>query len=130
VLIGWRYFFESLWPKHREKIDIVKTHIERHAKLMNTEVRLEHIREERDARQRALEHFGRSDRKNTQQDFLRIQTNIGPDFYHQRLAAISTALCAGTENWHLQDGKFIQWLDRGNLTSKLLWLEGIPGAGG
>ncbi|KAG7286732.1 hypothetical protein NEMBOFW57_009044 [Staphylotrichum longicolle] len=32
-LSRWRYFFESLWPKQKEKIELVKTHIERHAMM-------------------------------------------------------------------------------------------------
>jgi len=97
--------------------------------LMNTEVRLEHIREEHSARQRALDQFEKSDRERTQQDFHRIQTNLAPDFYHKKLATIWDSMCEGTGKWLLQENKFTQWLDQGNSTNKLLWLEGIPGAG-
>lgn len=118
-----------MWPKQKEKIDLVQGHIERHAMLMSTEVRLEHIREEHNARQRALDHFEKSERENTRQEFHRIQTNISPDFYHKKLAAVSTTLCEGTGKWLLQGSQFGQWLDPSNAASKMLWLEGIPGAG-
>ena len=38
-------------------------------------------------------------------------------------------LCEGTGEWLLRDSTFTQWLDHKNPTSKVLWLEGIPGAG-
>ena len=97
--------------------------------MMRTEVRLEHIKEEHVARRRALDHFETSERENMRQDFHRIQTDICPVFYHNKLAGISGTLCKGTGNWLLRDDKFTQWLDPSTTTKKTLWLEGIPGAG-
>ena len=125
----WKYFFEALWPKQKEKIDIVKSHIDRHATLMRTEVRLEHIREEHDTRLRALEYFERSEREHSRQEYFRIQTDINPKFHDRKLNEISGRLCEGTGKWLLQDDKFTRWLDFDSVDSKILWLEGIPGAG-
>jgi hypothetical protein len=52
-----KYLFEAIWPKHKAKVDVVVSNIERHALLMRNEVTLEHTKEEHEARTRALAHF-------------------------------------------------------------------------
>jgi hypothetical protein len=97
--------------------------------LMRTEVRLEHIREEHGARQRALDDFEKSERERMRQEFHRIQTDIAPKFYHDKLAGISSTVCEGTGRWLLRQNDFVKWLDPTSTANSLLWLHGIPGAG-
>ncbi|KEY74072.1 hypothetical protein S7711_02661 [Stachybotrys chartarum IBT 7711] len=125
----WRYFFESVWPKQRDKIKVVADHVERHTALMRTEVRLENIRLEYDIRQRTLEHFEKTHRSNRQQDYNVIKTDILPKFYDDKLNWIHGRVCEGTGYWLLQDDMFNKWLDFTNTSTKMLWLQGIPGAG-
>ena len=126
---GWGYFFESLWPRHREKIKLVTNHIERHTLLMRNEVRLEHIQEEHCARLRALEHFESTERSHRRQEYQSIKTDISPRTYEDRLDWFHGRICEGTGKWLMKDATFAKWLDSSDTSTKVLWLEGIPGAG-
>jgi len=128
-LLGWRYFFESLWPRHRDKIQVVITHIERHTLLMRNEVRLEHIQEEHHARLRALEHFESTERSHRRQEYQSIKTDISPKSYDGKLDWFHGRVCEGTGKWLTRDASFAKWLDIYDTSAKLLWLEGIPGSG-
>ncbi|PWY96736.1 NACHT domain protein [Aspergillus sclerotioniger CBS 115572] len=129
IMPRWKYFFESLWPRKRDHIDMVKAHIQRHTSLMRNEVRLEHIREEHDARLRALEHYKKSERADRLQKYQALKTEINPRTYDDKLNWYHGRVCKGTGGWLRQDDTFKRWLDTGNRTSRVLWLQGIPGAG-
>src|SRR2546421_2826814 len=108
---GWKYFFESLWPRHQDKIKVVTTHIERHTLLMRNEVRLEHIQEEHQARIRALEHFERTETFHLRQEYQSIKTDISPRTYGDRLDWFHGRICEGTGRWLMRDATFAKWLD-------------------
>jgi len=129
LFLGWKYFFESLWPKHREKIKVVKTNIERHTLLMRNEVRLEHIQAENDARVRALDHFESTERSLQRQEYQNIKTDVSPRTYEDRLDWFDARRCEGTGKWLLRDSIFAKWLDTTDTSTKVLWLQGIPGSG-
>lgn len=105
------------------------SHIERHTVLMRDQVRLEHIREEHDVRRQALEHFDKTQRHNQHQEYTNIKTNVSPKFYDARLDWIRGRVCQGTGKWLRDDETFRAWLDVTNSSTKILWLQGIPGAG-
>ncbi|KAK4198875.1 hypothetical protein QBC40DRAFT_229024 [Triangularia verruculosa] len=125
----WRSFFEALWPQQKDKIELVKEHLERHTLLMRSEVRLEHIKQEHELRTKALEDFDRSTKERIRQDFHRIKTDTNPKTYDPDLYRVASRTCEGTGKWLLRDPKFKAWLDSGKSANKVLWLEGIPGAG-
>ncbi|KAF7118883.1 hypothetical protein CNMCM5793_008519 [Aspergillus hiratsukae] len=125
----WKYFFEALWPRKKEHINLVKTHIERHALLMRNEVRLEHIREEHDARLRAFEHFKNAEKSDRLQQFYAIKADMGPMTYDDKLNWYHSRVCEGTGTWLFQDDVVKDWLDVSGGSSRVLWLQGIPGAG-
>lgn len=129
VAQGWRYFFESLWPKQRDSIKIVIGHITRHTLLMRSEVRLEHIRAEHDDRLRNLEHFEKTERSHRQQEYHNIKIAISPEFYDKRLDWIYGRICKGSGKWLVRDSTFIKWKNVTVVSTKILWLQGIPGAG-
>ncbi|PYI24427.1 hypothetical protein BO99DRAFT_92751 [Aspergillus violaceofuscus CBS 115571] len=125
----WKYFFESVWPHRRDRINLVKTHIERHALLMRNEVRLEHIREEHEARLKALEHFKAEERAQRLQQYHVIKTDVNPRMYDDKLNWCHGRICEGSGAWLLRDNAFTRWLDFSAGTPPVLWLQGIPGAG-
>lgn len=96
---------------------------------MRNEVRLEHIREERDARLKALEHFEKTERSSKHHEFHIMRTAISPGFYDEEFDTIYGRVCEGTGKWLMKDSIFSEWLDVSNLSTKTLWLQGIPGAG-
>ncbi|RAH81606.1 NACHT domain protein [Aspergillus japonicus CBS 114.51] len=125
----WKYFFESVWPHRRDRINLVKTHIERHALLMRNGVRLEHIREEHEARLKALEHFKAEERAQRLQQYHVIKTDVNPRMYDDKLNWCHGRICDGSGAWLLRDKAFTRWLDFSAGTPPVLWLQGIPGAG-
>ncbi|KAK5987844.1 hypothetical protein PT974_11978 [Cladobotryum mycophilum] len=129
TLPHWRYMFEALWPKQKDKINIVMNHIGRHTTLMRNQVRLEHIREEHEHRQRAFEHFETTQRSNRRQEYNIIKTDLSPKSYDTELYRIRGGFCEGTGNWLKQDNDFKKWLDVDDRSIRILWLQGIPGAG-
>ncbi|KAI0812103.1 NACHT domain protein [Xylaria sp. FL0064] len=128
-LSRWKYLFESLWPTHKEKIKVIITHIQSHGRLMRNEVRLEHIQQEHQARKLALENFERLELEQRAQEYHRIKTNIAPQSHDDRLDLLRHLACQGTGTWLLQDATFIKWLGPASQDCKILWLQGIPGAG-
>ncbi|KAI0442379.1 NACHT domain protein [Xylaria telfairii] len=128
-LSRWKYLFESLWPKHKEKIKVVMTHIQNHVRLMRNEVRLEHIQQEHEARQRALANFEREEEERRAQEFHRIKTDIAPQSYDDTLEIFRGLVYQGTGLWLLQDATFKQWLNPISGEPRIFWLQGIPGAG-
>lgn len=96
---------------------------------MRTEVRLEHIRAEHDARLQAREHFEKTEKNNTQQEYHIIETAISPKFYDDKLDWIYGRVCEHSGKWLLGDSTFARWLDVTDVSTKIVWLQGIPGAG-
>ncbi|PKK48953.1 hypothetical protein CI102_7960 [Trichoderma harzianum] len=125
----WRVMFEALWPSQKEKIKIVMDHIGRHTKLMRNKVRLEHLREEYEHRQRAFDHFEATQKSNMRQEYNIVKTDISPRFYDAELYRIRGQVCKGTGNWLKQASDFKKWLNGDDDSTRILWLCGIPGAG-
>ena len=128
-LLGWRLLFEALWPKHREKIRVVRTDIDRHTLLLRREVQFEHIQREHEARSRSLAHFEATENAHRRQEYRGIVADISPKVYDGKLNWLQGRTCIGTGNWLLRDATFIQWLKATEKSQRLLWLQGIPGAG-
>lgn len=97
---------------------------------MRNEVRLEHIQAENDARIRALEHFESTERSLQRQDYQGIKTDVSPRTYEARLDWFDARRCDGTGKWLMRDSIFAKWLDTTDKSTKVLWLQGIPGSGG
>lgn len=121
--------FEALWPKRRDKIRLIKSHIERHTSLLRNETRIEHIREEHKARHAALDHFERTEKSHQRQEYHAIKASISPRMYEDDLYNILGRICHGTGKWLLRDDIFTKWLNTSDNSVKFLWLQGIPGAG-
>ena len=126
---GWKILFEIMWPKQRDKIQVVMSNIERHTSLMRNEVRLEHIREEHQARLKAMEHFEMTERSLRRQEYNGMRTNINPIMYEEEFYRICGRIYKGTGRWLLRDAMFTKWLKESEKSTKLIWLQGIPGAG-
>jgi len=129
MLLGWRYVFEALWPKYREKIKVVTRHIGLHSLLLRKEAQFEHIQQEHEARHRSLEHFESVEKAHQLQEYCGIRTEISPRTYDDNLDWLRGRLCSGAGKWLLKDETFIQWLNASDVSVRLMWIHGIPGAG-
>jgi hypothetical protein len=129
AVLDWGLIFESMWTKQKEKINIIRSQMQRHTLLLRREVRLEHIQEAHSAQQQALEHYEKTEKSFRRQEYQSIRTNIAPRAYEDRLNTFQARLCQGTGRWLLRDETFVKWLDMTDQSLKVLWLQGIPGAG-
>lgn len=77
---------------------------------------------------KALEHFKNAERAHRLQQFHAIKTDVNPRSYDSKLDTIRNRTCTGTGLWLLQDNVFKNWVDVSG-TCRVLWLQGIPGAG-
>jgi len=127
--LGLKFFFEALWPKQKERIQIVISNIRRHRVLLREEVHREHIKEEHEARERTLRRFEDNERSHRRHEYLLLETTMRPRFYDNKLHFLNVNLCDGTGKWLLEDEALARWLDLTDDTAKIVWLRGIPGAG-
>jgi hypothetical protein len=108
---------------------VVVSNIERHTALFKDEVTLQHIREEGEARSKALVHFDQATEFQQLQKFQVLKTLVSPKIYDDRLDWLLTRSSRGSARWLVSDKIFLQWLEVTDENIRLLWLQGIPGAG-
>ncbi|KAI0415692.1 hypothetical protein F5X98DRAFT_388586 [Xylaria grammica] len=127
---NWMYVFDHLWPKYYGNILEVARHIERLARLMRKEVRLEHIQQEYEFRERAVDAFRAQAEEARRQEYHRIRTSFNPHTYDKTLYHLDGLRCPDTGSWLFQSQAFLDWVnDPKGENRRVLWLKGIPGAG-
>ncbi|KAK5057894.1 hypothetical protein LTR84_011895 [Exophiala bonariae] len=124
-----KLIFESMWPKQREKINIVRAQIQRHTLLLRREVGLEHIQEAHNAQLQALAHYEKTEKSFRRQEYTSLKISISHRAYEGTLDSFQPRVYQETGRWLLKDPLFIKWLDMSDASVKVLWLQGIPGAG-
>jgi len=127
--IGWTYIFESIWPRHKARIDLIGKNIEQHSLLMSNEIQLEHVRESYKARTEALEEWERAREFQERQDFNNVEVYLSAYRYEPELHRLLNVVTRGTGSWLSRNKDFTRWLDASDDSKPLLWLQGIPGAG-
>ncbi|PKX97986.1 uncharacterized protein P174DRAFT_508347 [Aspergillus novofumigatus IBT 16806] len=98
-------------------------------KFFSMPLRLEHIREEHDTRLKAFEHFKNAEKSHRLQQFYAIKADMSPRMYDDKLNWFHSRVCEGTGTWLFKEDVVKDWLDVSNGSSKVVWLQGIPGAG-
>ena len=96
---------------------------------MRKEVQFEHIQQAHEARRLALAHFEKTEKAHQQQEYCAIRTEISPKTYDDKLNELHGRTYESTGRWLLKDADLAKWLDRSEKSTRLLWLQGIPGAG-
>lgn len=80
-------------------------------------------------RKMAYNHYEAARASKEDQDFHSMETYIHPPTYDLDFDRIRLSRCEGTGTWLLQDTVFEQWLQDGEESPQVFWLQGIPGAG-
>ncbi|KAI0402243.1 hypothetical protein F4802DRAFT_618082 [Xylaria palmicola] len=106
-----RQFFEALWPRQKEKIDLVVKHLEQHTTLMKDEVTLLHIRAEYEARTRSLASFEQAAEFQQLQRFQALKTDVSPQTYIDRLDWLVNRSSQGSADWLTGDKAVLDWFD-------------------
>ena len=138
--------FECLWPKCEDIFDIINNNIEKHKGLIDREVKIQMIKESREARDEVIkikiqmikesrkardEALKRHQEERDCKELDRLERNIPPHDYKTLLEKVQRRHCAETGRWIFSDPLFRSWLNAGSSEEKqrLLWLAGVPGAG-
>lgn len=127
--LGWVFVFDSVWPRHKAKINVVVSSIERHCLLMTEEVSLEHISEAHRARIEDMDRWQRNFEFQERQNFINIETCISPKLYDDELDRLQRKICDRTGRWLEREQALKEWFDSSDASTRIVWLQGIPGAG-
>lgn len=78
---------------------------------------------------RAMKHFEEETLRRQREEFHRIKTDASPKVYNEQFLKLQGRVCKGTEKWLWDNPEFQKWIDMSLISSRILWLQGIPGAG-
>ncbi|KAG9503428.1 hypothetical protein J7337_006273 [Fusarium musae] len=126
---GLKVMFEMLWPRHKDRIQVVVKHMASHRDLFRREVRMEEIRRADEMRNRELQHFVQTEENSIAQEYASHRAHLAPKNYDADLYRFSESVCNGTGKWLFRNESFQNWLAGKDKAKPILWLRGIPGAG-
>ncbi|KAL1870875.1 hypothetical protein Daus18300_004964 [Diaporthe australafricana] len=124
----WSVFFESLWPKSAGRIRLITENIEKHRIPMDGSITLAHVVGAHAARQQAFQEFEIQQEFRQRQDLEAVKSSLGPVLYDRDLQRLKASRIVRSGDWLLDQEEYNQWTDPSDKTSRLLWLQGIPGA--
>lgn len=127
--LGWVFVFDSVWPRHKDKIGVVVSSIEQHCLLMTDEVTLENISGAYRARVEDMKRWQREFEFHERQDFKSVEDYISPRLYDDELDRLQRTICERTGRWIQREKTLKRWIDTSDESTKVVWLQGIPGAG-
>jgi hypothetical protein len=127
--VEWSKKFQSLWPKYAGKLKVVQDNITKHTILMQGEVTLAEITEAHTARTRSLQEYERNHEFQQRQDFEMVLASLAPNLYDQELERLRGKCTIDSTSWLANHVQYQKWFDESDKSTRLLWLEGIPGAG-
>ncbi|KIX07366.1 uncharacterized protein Z518_02019 [Rhinocladiella mackenziei CBS 650.93] len=125
----WELYFESMWPKYGNKITIIMNNVERHAALISNEVTLASILDAQAAHAEAVKTCERDEEFQRRQDFATVQQSLSPKLYDDELEQFRKLRTPDSGKWIEKNEEFIAWFNASNQSGRVLWIEGIPGAG-
>jgi hypothetical protein len=127
----WRQLFQATWKTFRSRFKPLLENLRRHKGLVETQASLYQFEEVQRLRVIAEAEFcGLREaedlrRHSTVQDWLSA-ANVEED---QEIKSSVRAEYLGVCRWILDDHRVQDWLDLNLHSSRLLWINGIPGAG-
>ncbi|RFU32920.1 hypothetical protein B7463_g3424, partial [Scytalidium lignicola] len=125
----WNTYFESLWPKTLGKLNVIKNNIIAHKSLMNEEVTFESVIRAEEDRRRANDVHERAQEHQDWQSFEVARAGLNPHFYDGDLERLAKESPPEAGQWLEEDDSFEKWSNLDNDTTRIFWLQGIPGAG-
>lgn len=108
---------------------MITENVGQHRILMDGSITLAHVVEAHAARQRAFKEFERQHQFRQSQDLEAVKSSLSPALYDRDLQRLKTCRIVGSGDWLFSQKEYNTWIDVSDKTSRLLWLQGIPGAG-
>ncbi|KAF9629021.1 hypothetical protein BFW01_g10224 [Lasiodiplodia theobromae] len=126
---SWRLVLESLWPKYHGRLEVILRNIARSKAMMDSAVTLMDITEAHQARIDAYQKYERDYEFQQRQDFEAAKQSLSPNLYYKELEKATERCSVDSGKQIRRLDKFELWFDPAKSDSRLLWLQGIPGAG-
>lgn len=127
--IEWSTLFKSLWPRYLGRIQVIQRNMSQHRSLMNDEATLAHLVQAEKDRNRDLEEYERQFDFRQFQEFETVRNSLNARLYDQDLESLKRRASYGSGGWLEENYAYKQWIDFQDKSSRLLWLQGIPGEG-
>lgn len=118
-----------MWAKSARQIKAVESNIEKHANLLMDEASFEHMRMVAESTAAALKKAEKDETIQQLQLFQALEASICPQLYDEKMDWLRSRVYKDTSNWLLKDVSFKKWIEAGDQSKRLIWLQGIPGAG-
>jgi hypothetical protein len=96
---------------------------------MNDEATLAHLVQAQADRERALEEYEHQFEFRQLQEFDMVRSSLNARLYDQDLESLKARASCGSGNWLEDHVTYRTWMDVQSKSPRLLWLQGIPGAG-
>ncbi|EUC39484.1 hypothetical protein COCMIDRAFT_10428 [Bipolaris oryzae ATCC 44560] len=122
-------FFEVLWPKYSRKIQLIIENIAKYKGLMDSQANLNNIVEAEAARAESYRVFEQIQDAHSRADFEQVKTILSANLYDDELEKVRGNYRILTKSWLESLNQFKDWVDPNCSSSRLLWLQGILGAG-
>lgn len=124
-------FFEAFWPKYSAKIQVIIDNITKHKSLMDSQVNLANIVEAEVARAQSYKVFEQIHDSQLRSDFEQVKSALSANLYDDELEKFqgNHLIPSNAPSWLENLSQFQDWLNPTCSSSRLLWLQGIPGAG-
>ncbi|KAE9583427.1 hypothetical protein CGMCC3_g431 [Colletotrichum fructicola] len=124
----WSAIFRSLWPRCLGRLQTITQNILSHRSLLSDEATLANMVQAQKDRETALKAYENQCEFQTRQDFEAAMSSLNPRLYDQDLERRKTQMNPNSGNWIFDNPKFKTWLDLADRQSRVLWIQGIPGA--
>ncbi|KAK6225175.1 nacht domain protein [Colletotrichum tabaci] len=125
----WSARFRALWPKCLGRLDIVIRNIAQHKTLLNEEATLANMIQAQADRDSMLKSFESQYEFQIRQDFEAVMGLLSPRLYDEDLERFRRTANLKSGDWLQEHDHYKEWSDVQNRSCRVLWLQGIPGAG-
>lgn len=125
----WKLYFESIWPQYAGKVSVIRQNMERHRLLLDSKVTQPYIAQALSARVQAYRVYEESHKSQRQQMYTAFKNSLKLIPYDKELEELTRTCMEDSGAWLLNSEPFSAWLGAQTRMRRILWIQGIPGAG-
>lgn len=126
---GWKMYFDSIWPRYAGKTNVIRQNIGRHRLLIDREVTQPYIAQAMSARLQEYKIYEESHKTQYQQKFVSIKSSLELISYDKELEDLTQNCMKNSGQWLTDSDQFLEWSGSPVKMKRVLWIQGIPGAG-
>lgn len=108
---------------------MITENVKEHKLLMDDSITFANVVEAHAARQKAFEELERQHEFRQRQDLEAVKSCLGLILYDRERQRLKACQVVQSGDWLSEQEQYNHWIDPSDKASRLLWLQGIPGAG-